>query len=242
MYQLLAPLETETVKQDREHLEVVVLFVAHDINHLVDGVVLETHLGSANVLGHIYRRAVRTQQQLLVEPLVGEVGPHRVVIMTLKDTLGETLLYLGLSFQIGLAFIVDLVEAHAHLLVGLVEAGIDPRVHLLPQGAYLGIVLFPLHQHLVSLLDKRSLLLCFLLVHALSHELLHLLTIMLVEADIVVANEMVTLLATRLGSLTIAVFQPSQHRLTDMYTAVIHDVGLHHLIAVGLHDLSQRPA
>ena len=162
--------------------------------------------------------------------------------MALKETLGETFLYLGLSFQIGLALVVDLVKANTHLLISLVEASIDPRVHLLPQGTHLGVVLLPLDEHLMSLLDKRSLLLCFLLVHALSHELLHLLTIMLVEADIVVTDKVIALLAARLGSLTIAVFQPGKHRLTDMYTAVVHDVGLHHLIAVGLHDLSQRPA
>ena len=65
---------------------------------------------------------------------------------------------------------------------------------------------------------------------------------MLVESHVVVADEVVALLAARLGSLTITPLQPGQHRLTDMDTTVIHDIGLHHLVAIGLHDLCQRPA
>ena len=54
VYQFFAPLEAKTVQKDGEHLEVVVLLVAHHINHLVDGVVLEAHLSSTNILRHIY--------------------------------------------------------------------------------------------------------------------------------------------------------------------------------------------
>ena len=46
--------------------------------------------------------------------------------MALEESLGETFLHLGLTFQIGLALVVDLIEADAHLLVSLVEAGIYP--------------------------------------------------------------------------------------------------------------------
>ena len=29
--------------------------------------------------------------------------------------------------------------------------------------------------------------------------------------------------------------------LTDVDTTIVHNVGLHHLVAIGLHDLSQTP-
>ena len=161
--QLLTPLEAKTVEQDRKHLEVIVLFVAHHIDHLIDGEVLETHLGRTDVLRHIDRGAVRTQQQFLIQTLVGQVGPNRVVLVALKQTLSESFLYFGLTLQVGLTLVVDLIKRNAHLLVGLVETGIYPVVHLLPQGANLRIVVLPFYQHLVSLLDERSLLLCLFL-------------------------------------------------------------------------------
>ena len=58
VYELLAPLEAEAVEQDRKHLEVVVLLVAHDVYHLVDGEVVEAHLGCADVLSHVHAGAV----------------------------------------------------------------------------------------------------------------------------------------------------------------------------------------
>ena len=99
-------------------------------------------------------------------------------------------------------------------------------------------------------LDKRCLLLCFLLgflsVHSLSdifrRELLHLLAIVLVESHIVVADEVVALLAAGLGGFTIAVFEPCKHRLADMYATVVDNIGLDHLVAVGLHNLGKRPS
>ena len=97
----------------------------------------------------------------------------------------------------------------------------------------------------MSFLDKRGLLLGLLLslflTHALSHEpggkLLDLLTIVLVESHVVVADEVVTFLSARLRSLAVAVFQPCEHRLADMYATVVDDVGLHHLVATRLEDL-----
>ena len=102
----------------------------------------------------------------------------------------------------------------------------------------------------MSLLDERRLflrlLLSLLLVHALSHvfslQLSHLSAVVLVERHVVVADEVVALFARSLRSLAVAELQPSQHRLADMNTAGVHDVGLHHAVAVCLHDLRQRPS
>ena len=51
--QFLAPLEAQSIEQQREHLEMVVLLVAHHIYHLVNRIVLETHLRRSDVLSHI---------------------------------------------------------------------------------------------------------------------------------------------------------------------------------------------
>ncbi len=62
MNKVLAPFESEAVEKDREHLEMVVLFVAHDVYHLVDREVLETQFGCSDVLCHVDRCAVAAQE------------------------------------------------------------------------------------------------------------------------------------------------------------------------------------
>ena len=126
MYELLAPLEAEAVEKYREHLEVIVLLVAHHVYHLVDRIILETHLGGTDILSHIHRSAVRTEQQFLVESLVGEVSPHAVVLVTLKESLLQSFFHLCLAFEVGVRLVVYLVEAYSEVLVCLVETGIYP--------------------------------------------------------------------------------------------------------------------
>ena len=53
VHEALAPFKAETVEEEREDLEVIVLLVAHHIDHLVDGIVAETEFGSTDVLGHV---------------------------------------------------------------------------------------------------------------------------------------------------------------------------------------------
>ena len=70
MNQISSPLETETVEQNRKHLEMIILFIAHNINHTVDGIIAESQLGRSDVLRHIHRCSVGAEQQFLVESLV----------------------------------------------------------------------------------------------------------------------------------------------------------------------------
>ena len=172
----------------------IVLLVSYYVDHLVDWVILEAHLSSTDILSHINTGSIATKQQLLIETFVSQVGPNRVVLVALKKSFCEPLFYLSLTFQIGLALVVYLIETNAHLLVSFVETCIYPVVHLLPKGTNLRVVILPFHQHLVSFLNKRSLLLGFLFVHALSNQLLDFLTIVLIESYVVVANQMVALL------------------------------------------------
>ena len=73
----------------------------------------------------------------------------------------------------------------------------------------------------------------------LSLEFCDFLTVVLVEGYIVVADEVVALLAGSFWSFAIAPLEPSEHRLTDVNATVVNDVCLDYLVAVGLHDLSQ---
>ena len=86
---------------------------------------------------------------------------------------------------------------------------------------------------------------CFF-VHALGDELRlefgHLLAICLVEGYVIVADEVVALLAARGGRFTVAKLLPGQHGLADMDAAVVDDVGLDHAVAVGLGNLCNGPA
>ena len=102
----------------------------------------------------------------------------------------------------------------------------------------------------MGLLYQRSLILGFLLgslfVHAFCHELgfqfLHLLAVVLVESHIEVTDEVVALHAACLWSNAVAPLLPCEHRLADVDTTVVHDICLHHLVAVCRHDLRQRPS
>ena len=102
----------------------------------------------------------------------------------------------------------------------------------------------------MSLLDERrlvlGLLLCGILGHSLCHilpcELITLCLIVLIERHIIVADEVIALLSAALGGLAVAPLQPGEHTLADVYAAVIDDIRLHNLVAIGLHNLRQRPS
>ena len=228
----------------------VVLLVAHDVDHLVDRIVAEAHRGRTDILRHIDRGAIATDQELLVEALLREVCPYRSVLFLEEESALQSVHHLALAHEVGLRLIIDLVEGHAQGFVGLVEARIDPAVHLLPQVADLLVALLPLHEHLVGLLDERSLLLGLLLglvgTHAasliLGLELSHLLAIVLVEEHVEVADQVVALLVGRLGRDAVAPLLPGQHRLADMDATVVDDIGLDHAVAIGLEDARQRPS
>ena len=250
VHQALAPLESEAVEEDGEHLEVVVLLIAHHVDHLVDGEVLIAQLGRADVLRHIDRCAVGADEQLLVEAVVAQVGPHAAVLLAEEEALLQAFLHELLAHEICVALVVYLVKSHTEGAVGLVKSGVDPLVHLAPQRAHLLVALLPFDEHSVRLPDEGRFLLGLVLgrlgLHAfalvLSAELGYLLAIVLVKEHIVVAYEVVALLAGALGRLAVAPLLPGQHGLADMDAAIVDYVGLDHALAARLLDVGQRPA
>ena len=245
VYEVLTPFEAQLVQEDGEHLEVVVLLVAHNVDHLVDGVVLKPELCSTDVLCHVHAGAVGAKQQFFVKAFVGQVGPYRAIFLLIEKAFFKSFEHFLAAFEVGVAFVVDFVEAYAERLVCFVEAGVYPFVHLAPEGSYLRVVVFPAYQHFVCLFDKGRffLSLCFgsLFVEALGlilfAELLYFFAVVLVEGYVVVADEVVALLAGAFGGLSVAVLFPCEHRLADVDAAVVYDVGFHHAVTVGSGNL-----
>ena len=88
----------------------VVLFVAYDVNHLVDGVVLKAEFGRTDVLRHVNAGAVGAQQEFFVKAFVGQVCPDGAVVPTVEDAFLQSLEYFFLAFEVGVAFVIYLVE------------------------------------------------------------------------------------------------------------------------------------
>ena len=228
----------------------VVLLVAHHIDHLIDGIVAETQLGRTDVLRHVDRSTVRTKQQLLIQAVFRQIGPNRTVFAAIEEPFGESFLHLFLPFEVGFRFVIDFVERHTECFVGFVETGVNPLVHLAPERTHLFVALLPLAEHLARFDHERRLVLRTVLGlfrrNALGFESRfefgHFGTIVLVESHIVVAHQVVALLTGRLGRLAVAILEPSQHRLANVNTAIVHDIGLHHAVAVGLSDFRHRPS
>ena len=235
---MVAPIGiAQLFEHELEHLEVVVLLVADDVDHVVELVVLETAERGAEVLRHIYGGAVAAQQQFLVEPVGREVDPHRIVVATVEDAFLEPLLDERLAQQISLRLVVDLVEIDAQRLVSDVETLVDPTVHGLPQRIDFGVLGLPLAQHLLRFEHDRRLLLGFVFRQTLRHKLLDLSLVVLVELDVIFTDEVVALHARRRGRLAVAVELPGQHRLADMDAAVVDQIGLDDLMTVGGENL-----
>ena len=110
----------------------VLLLVAHDVNHLVYREVLIAKLGSADVLGDVDRGAVTAKEDLLVQTLRLKVGPNGAILVLLEESLLQTAQDLFAPHEVSVALVVDLVKGDAHTLVSLVKAFVDPLIHLSP--------------------------------------------------------------------------------------------------------------
>ncbi len=57
----LYPIRSPVIKQNGKYLEMVILFVAYHINHLVNGIICKAEFGSTYILRHVDRSTVRTE-------------------------------------------------------------------------------------------------------------------------------------------------------------------------------------
>ena len=202
---------------------------------------MEAEFSGADILCHIHRGAIGAEQQFLVKSVGGEVGPHRVVVLAVENALFKTFEHLFLTFEVSVAFVVNLVEAHTHACVGFVETGIHPFVHGAPERTNFLVAVFPLLEHGACLFHQGRVCLSLFFGHAAVHELLQLFFIVLVESHIEVTNQVVAFLASLFRSDAVAPLEPCQHRFAAVNTTVVHNVGFHHFIAVCLHNLGKAP-
>ena len=145
MFYIVAPLATEADQHTLQHIEVVNLLITNDINQFFWVVFVIAQLRRAKVLGHVNRSAIAAEQQLLVQALIAKVAPYGVVVATIEHAFFEAFLHQGFAQEVGLGFIIYLLEGHAKTLVGHIEAIIHPLVHRLPEMTHLGVVGLPFH-------------------------------------------------------------------------------------------------
>ena len=216
MNQFLSPLESELIQQDGQHLEVVVLFVTHHINHLVDGIVLKPEFGRADILRHVDGRAVAAQQEFLIQAFRRQICPHGTIFFLIEESFLESFEHHRLPFQIGLRFVIDLVEIDAHLPVRLVESGIHPFVHLRPERAYFGVVSLPFAEHGMRFFHQGRFCLGFRLGLFFRHafgqicrfQRCHLRSVMFLEGYVIIADQVIAFLPARFRRFALAVLQP----------------------------------
>ena len=123
--------------------------------------------------------------------------------MSFENAHLQSLLHQSLAEQIGLRLVIYSVKRDSEVGVGLVEAVIHPRIHLLPKSTNFRISLLPFEQHFLSLLKARSILFGLFLRHSAGDKFIHLSLIDVVERHIAVAHEVVSLLAGGLWSLAV---------------------------------------
>ena len=151
MHEFLAPFEAQFVQQKTQNLKVIILLVAHDVDHLINVVVVEALRRRADVLRHIDARSISAQEEFLIQAVGRKVDPYRTVVLAEEESLRQAFQYLCFAVQIGFALVINLVEAYAECAIRLIEAGIHPIIHLLPKAAHLRVVLFPFHEHFARL-------------------------------------------------------------------------------------------
>ena len=237
MVDVVAPLVAQLLQYQLQYLEVVVLLVTNDIDHVVELVLLEAAQRSTQILCHIYRCAIATQQQLLVQTVSLQVDPYRTILATVEYALVQTILHKALTQKIGLRLVIYLVEIDAQSLVCHIKSIVNPAIHGLPEVVYLLVLGLPLAQHLLCLKNDGGALLCLILAHATLYELLDLSLVVLVELDIVLTYQVVALHARRSGSLAIAVELPCEHRFADVNTSIVHQIYLDNVVTVSLQNL-----
>ena len=110
MENVIRPLETELSENELQHLEMVVLLIADNINVAVKLVFGESPLGSSEVLGHIHRSSVAPEQEFSVKPVRGKVTPYGTVRILHEHAHIQSLLNQFLAEEICLGLEIRLVE------------------------------------------------------------------------------------------------------------------------------------
>ena len=88
----------------------VVLLIAHHISEAIDGEVLKTLNGRANILGHVDRGPVAAKHEFFVQPVFPQINPNGTVVPTVKNSALNTSLNVLLAQQVGFRLVVVAVK------------------------------------------------------------------------------------------------------------------------------------
>ena len=235
--------ESKFLEDQEQHLEVVLLLVAHGVHLAVEvGEVGKSEDGCADVLGHVNCGAVAPEKEFFVQAVVGEVHPDGAVLFLKEHPVDQALLHMLFAKEVGVRLVVELVERHAHGVVGLVEAFVHPAVHGFPQRHDLFVAFFPALQHRAGFLQHGAGGFGFFGVESIGHAFCHFRLERLVERDVVPAHKLVALFTGRCRRLTMSQFLPSHHGLADVDAAVVDDLDFLDVVAGGLEDAGHAVA
>ena len=236
MDEFFAEGESEAVEQDGQHFEVVLLFVTHHVDHLINRIILKTQFGRSDILRHIDRSTIGAKEELLIQSVFGKISPNRPIFATIERTTYQPLFYFGFALEIGVRFVIYLIKRNAHALIGLIKTGVYPAIHLRPKSAHFGIVRFPFTKHFLRFEHERRFAFRGLLIFACGHEFGYLRFVFFIETNVVIADEVIAFLTGRFGRLAIPIFEPCEHGFADMNASIVDDIGLHNLPSIRLLD------
>ena len=129
----------------------------------------------------------------MIEPFSRKISPYRTVFFLIEETFFQSFHYLFLSLEISIRLIIYLIETNSHLTVSLVKSGIHPIIHHSPQSTYFRISRLPFHQHFTGFIHQWRSCLRLFLRHALLHQRSYFRFIMLIERDIIIPNQVISL-------------------------------------------------
>ena len=112
-----------------------------------------------------------------------------------EHPVGQALFHVLFAKEVGVRLVVELVERHAHGVVGLVEAFVHPAVHGFPKRHDLVVAFFPALQHRPSFSQHGACSFGFFGVESVGHAFCHFCLEGLVERDVIPAHQLVALLA-----------------------------------------------
>ena len=216
MEYLIRPVEPELFENQLEHLEMVILLIAHHIYVRIQLVFRESAFCGTEILGNIHRCTIGAEKQFAVKSVGGKVTPYRPVRIFYKDSHIQASLYEFLTEKISIVLIISLVEGDTKSLVGLLESGKHPLVHHLPESSYLRVAFFPFHKHLMHVIHDGRIFFFHL-----------------GKLHIAVTYQMIAFFASTFRRSSVKTLFPRIHGLADMYSAVVYKRGFDNVITCG---------
>ena len=242
MHDVICPGESQFFEEYLQDLEMIILFVANHIDVGVKAKLFVTADGSTQILGHIHRCSVCPEQQLMVQSFRGKIAPYRTVLVPVKDTVFQSLDDQFPAQKVCIGFIIDLIKGDAHPVVGLFKSLINPSVHFFPQVNNFFVTLLPFYEHRLCLTYERGFFQGLLLIHSMADQFPDLFFVLFLKEDIKISYQVVSFFPSRFRGGIESRFLPGQHGFANMYSPVIDQVYLNHLVAVGLQYPGHRPA